>query len=429
MKWLLPSCLLLFFLPACSHRNKNIIDQSYVDSLLTNYRQSPYAQMADSNLIFWQERMHRSPDNFVAGPRYASALLQSFHTGGNLDQLRKTDSLVGNFFIASGQKDPDLLKSLVSLAMTQHRFREADSLLKKAITLDGYDIPNAFLDFDVSFERGDYAKAQHILRVLSKDHSYAYLFRRSKYEHYDGSLDSSIWYMMEAVKKAGNNRYLQQVALSNAGDLLVHKGNPSRAADLYKQNIGIDGSDLHSIMGLGWIALVHDKNPDLAERIFNFVQNYSKAPDVWLKLISVAELKKDTGLQKQYARQFERMVIESGSESMYVKYLVDLYTGILDKPREAVRLAQTETYNRPTPQVYAWYAWSLYADHQQDSAYKIFKGFVSQKPLEGLELFYMGRMMHGLKKDYNANQFFKAAYKNRYDLSPSKFNLLEIMLD
>ena len=29
-------------------------------------------------------------------------------------------------------------------------------------------------------------------------------------------------------------------------------------------------------------------------------------------------------------------------------------------------------------------------------------------------------MMQGLQKGFNAQQFFKAAYKNRYDLSPAK---------
>ena len=47
------------------------------------------------------------------------------------------------------------------------------------------------------------------------------------------------------------------------------------------------------------------------------------------------------------------------------------------------------------------------------------------KPIEGLELYYMGRMMEGLDKKYNATEFYKVAWKNRYDLSPSKQKYLE----
>ena len=34
-------------------------------------------------------------------------------------------------------------------------------------------------------------------------------------------------------------------------------------------------------------------------------------------------------------------------------------------------------------------------------------------------MYWMGKMMKGLGKGYNTNEFFKAAEKNRYDLSPS----------
>jgi hypothetical protein len=50
---------------------------------------------------------------------------------------------------------------------------------------------------------------------------------------------------------------------------------------------------------------------------------------------------------------------------------------------------------------------------------------VSGKPLEGLELYWMGKYMQAQDKDYNAKEFLKAAYKNRYDLSPGMVRELE----
>src|SRR6185295_12564922 len=114
--------------------------------------------------------------------------------------------------------------------------------------------------FDVAFERGYFHNAKQLLPSLSRGNSYGYLFRRSKYEHYDGSLDSAISCMKQAAGKAGINKYLKQVALSNAADLCIHKGELTGVYNLYKQSIEIDASDLHSITGIGWIALVQDKN-------------------------------------------------------------------------------------------------------------------------------------------------------------------------
>jgi hypothetical protein len=39
---------------------------------------------------------------------------------------------------------------------------------------------------------------------------------------------------------------------------------------------------------------------------------------------------------------------------MYHKYLVELYTGILNSPAKALAIAEKEIDNRATPQTYAW---------------------------------------------------------------------------
>ena len=45
------------------------------------------------------------------------------------------------------------------------------------------------------------------------------------------------------------------------------------------------------------------------------------------------------------------------------------------------------------------------ADHKSAEAYNIYQQQVSGKPLEGLELYWMGKLMQELKKGYNAKQF------------------------
>ena len=429
MKNILASFCCLFLISSCTHKDKTIVQSAFVDSLFSHYLPSSVANTTDSNFAFWEKRMDSLPDNFVNGPKYASVLASRFHLYGDIKDLLKADSLMKKSNEANQGKEPGIFRTLASFAMLQHQFHQADSFLKRAVQIDGTNPPNVYLDFDVAFELGDYARAKNLLTSLKKDNSYGYFFRRSKYEHYDGSLDSSISCMKQAAEKAGNNKYLQQVALSNAADLHIHKGDLTTACNLYIQSIKIDAADFHSIMGLGWIALVHDKNDSLAEKIFQFVQQHSFAPDAILKLEQLAEARGDSTMEQKYAAEFAKLASDSMYGKMYSKYLIDLYTGILNNPARAVVLAEKETYSRPTPQVYAWYAWSLFCNNQKEKAYEVFKGFVSQKPLEGLELYYMGKMMQGLDKGYNAQQFFKAAYKNRYDLSPAKVKDLKESLE
>jgi hypothetical protein len=115
--------------------------------------------------------------------------------------------------------------------------------------------------------------------------------------------------------------------------------------------------------------------------------------------------------------------------NMYNKYLVQLYTGTLNEPAHALAIAQKEISNRATPQTYAWLAWSLFRNGQTKEAYNVYEKQVSGKALEGLELYWMGKMMKGSGKGYNARQFFKAAEKNKYDLSPAMGKDLENLSD
>ncbi|MEO6852123.1 MAG: hypothetical protein ABI166_15885, partial [Mucilaginibacter sp.] len=191
-----------------------------------------------------------------------------------------------------------------------------------------------------------------------------------------------------------------------------------KAADLYKECIRLNPVDFHSIMGLGWVALVHDKNDTLAEKIFQFVASKNKLPDAYFKLYQMTQGRGDKALEKKYAEEFVAKSTDTIYGHMYNKYVIEILTGILNQPAKAEELAKGELNNRATPQTYAWYAYTLFVNNKHDEAYKVFQQHVSGQPLEGLELYYMGKMLKGLDKGYDANQFFKAADKNQYDLSP-----------
>src|SRR6185295_12253615 len=110
-----------------------------------------------------------------------------------------------------------------------------------------------------------------------------------------------------------------------------------------------DAADFHSIMGLGWIALVHDRNDSLATKIFEFAHKQLFSPDPILKLMQAAELNGDRVNQTKWAEQFAHQATLPAYGSMYNKYLIEIYTGILHNPQKAVELAEKEVENRLTP--------------------------------------------------------------------------------
>jgi Tfp pilus assembly protein PilF len=410
---------------SCSKKSKAVVETVFVDSVFTNYNTSESKKINAADGLFWKSRMDSMPSGYVNEEKYAGTLMGRFHLYGDINDLKTADSIMQSLNTISNEKEAGILRSLASLAILQHRFKEADSDIKKAIGIGSEKYASLLLQYDIAFELGFYNLAENTLKSLQSTNEYGYFFRLARQFHFRGEHDSSIAAMQKAFALAGSSKYLQQTTLSNKGDLDLHAAKIDNAYQSYKQALQTDPADLHSLSGIGWIALIHDKNDSLAEKIFRFVQSKTKSPEPLLKLAFVAEQKMDSLAAKKYANSFALQASDSSFGNMYNKYLIDVYTGILNEPAKAKTIAEKELTIRNTPQTYSWYAWSLYKNDEADSAYKVYKRYVSGKSLEGPELYYMGMMMKGMNKSYNAGQFLKAAYKNRYDLSPAKIENLE----
>jgi len=415
---------ILTIFSSCNHDKKIIVESVYIDSLINNYTEPAVATNA-ADIKFWLSKIDTAHPGFTSEIKYSSMLAGRFALKGDIHDLKAADSVLRLVAKTYNYKEAAPYSGLVPRLISQHKFSEADTFLTKAkqIGIKSYD--DAAYSFDVNFELGRYILAEENLNKLRDNADYGYLFRLSKLEHYKGNLDSAVNDMLKAAQVAGNNPALIVAALSNGADLYVHEGKLRDAYDLYKKSIATSSSDLHSFTGIGWIALVHDKNYPLAKKIFLFVKSKTQAPDPLLKLSQAAELNHDSATMKKYAQEFVDVTSDPLYGTMNNKYLIELYTGILNDPSKAEAIARNEIEHRATPQTYAWYTWCLYFNNKKDEAYKVYEDHVSGKPLEGLELYWMGKMMKGLNKGYNANEFFKAADKNKYDLSPSMMQDLE----
>jgi hypothetical protein len=417
MKYLTPALLTIIALYSCNRHSK-IVDRTYADSLISHYTVPAQVKDNEADMQFWKNRINPNLQGYVSEGKYASALITRFHHFGDIKDVKEAEAIYHKINKVYNNTLPGPFLALTSSAMLQHHFIQADTLLQKAkkIGIDGFS--NSTISFDVNFELGRYNVAEGYLNKMRSDKDYSYYFRRSKFDHLNSNIDSAISSMLKAAELVKSSPYLQDVALSNAADLYIHAGDLQKAADLYKQCIKLNSVDFHSIMGLGWVALVHDKNDSLAERIFQFVRSKNKLPDPLFKLYQTAQGRGDKALEKKYAEQFIAQSTDTVYGHMYNKYIIEIYTGILNNPAKAEELAKGELSNRATPQTYAWYAYALFKNNKKDEAYKIYEQYISGRPLEGLELYYMGMLMKGLEKGYNASEFFKAADKNKYDLSP-----------
>jgi hypothetical protein len=417
---LIAAFFLMLIISSCKNYGKPIVDTRFTDSLLANYTVSGIEKMSGADLDFWKKRLDSNPGTYTAQVRYAGGLAQRFHLYGDVTDLQQADSILILMNSAFKEKEGGLLRSLASLNITMHRFGKADQYAQKAMAVGSEKYATTLLYFDTQFELGSYTLASRALQSCAATNEYGYFFRLSKWKHFLGETDSAVFYMQKAADRSGNSLVLKQTALSNMADLYMHEGELKKANELYMANLRQNAADFHSLQGLGRIALMKDNNPVAAEKIFRFITTKNKLPDAVYNLEWVAEQKQDTLLQKNRATEFVNKATASDYGGMYNRYLVELYTGILNDPAKALAIAEKELANRSTPQTYAWLVWALHASGNDTRALEVYKAKVSGKPLEALELYWMGKMMKAIGENYNAGEFFKAANKNFYDLSPCK---------
>lgn len=429
MKYLFLPVLALLTFSSCNKKTKPVVQANFVDSVMQAYTGSAFLKLNAAELKFWKDRMHSMPEGYTNEQQYAGNLAARYQLTGNFADLKSADSMMLAMNVETKATEPAMLRTLGRLAILQHKFHQADDYVRKAIELGSEKYASLLMKYDVAFELGNYNLATNTLKEVESTNEYGYFFRQARQFHYLGEHDSSIIAMKKALQIAGNNKNLQQITLSNIGDLQLHAANAEEAYYAYKQSLQLDPADMHSMMGIGWIALIYDKNAALAEKIFRFADTTIQTPDPLLKLSYTATQKGDTAQAIKYAIEFAKEAGDTMYGIMYSKYLIDIYSGLLNEPAKAKAIALNELKVRATPQTYSWYAYALFKNNEPALANEIYKKHISGKSLEGLELYYMGMMMDGMNKSYNAEQYFKAAYKNRYDLSPDKIAYLQATMD
>src|SRR6218665_723357 len=409
--------LLCLLCTSCANRPP-IVEQHFVDSLYQYYIPDSLLASNQRELVFWHDRIRPGSVDNISEAKYASALINKFTLAGGIEDLNAADSVLRKIDTAFGHSLSGPLMSLVSLSIMHHRFSAANTFFNKAYEVGIKTYQQNILGFDVAFESGRYSEAAVYLKRLSSFEDYNYYFRRSKYDHLKGNADSAIADMQHALALAGSSFYLQHLAWSGLGDLSLHQGDLRASSNALQQAIRINPADLHSILNLGWLALIHDEDSLQAEKLFRLAITRSQLPDPYYKLYQMAQWRHDTSQAIAFAKKFEQSATAAKYENMYCKYLIELYATVLRQPEKAEALSYAELGNRATPQTYAWYAYALFCNHKKDMAYQVFKQQIAGKPIEATELYYAGKILKAVGHGFDAAKCFDAALQSRFDLSP-----------
>jgi hypothetical protein len=431
VKVMLRNVLLLFvsvLLFSCGQQHKPIVEPGSIDSLLLKANDTTLDHSIQSELNFWGQRINQDPGGFVNEEKYAYALESRFHHSGDISSLLSADSLLSLLKEKTKSGEANILRSLARIAISRHQFPRADSLIQTALILGSEKYHSKLMQFDVLFELGQHKWAEEILQSIYSTNEYGYFFRKARWFHYKGDLDSSIYAMQQAVSLGEGNKGLQSAALSNLGDLYLHNDDAANAYKNYIACLQNNPGDMHSLLGIASIALLHDGADTLADKIIRFCESKTSAPDPLWRKIAIAEFRSDSATATRYANEFFAKASLPAYGNMYNKYLLDICTSHINNGGFAKTISLKEIQLRPGPQSYSWHAWALYKAGEKETALAIFEKHVSGKPLEALELYYMGIMLQETEKKNLGAKYLQAAQKNKYDLSPAKIEKIRQVL-
>ncbi|WP_407557872.1 tetratricopeptide repeat protein [Winogradskyella sp. 4-2091] len=414
IKKILPLILLIAAFSCNSKQVSNAED--YNKYITTTVSQTDLLASAQ----IWTDKLEAAPNQFPYLGKRASAYTQLFNATGDIDYLIKAEGDLLEAIKVTNGKTTSYLKSLASNYVSQHRFKEALTVLEQAKTNGDKINGTKKMLFDVHLELGNYIYAQAYLKDIKNTSDFDYLIRLAKWEDHNGNLEGAIENMEKATKiaESSNLKSMKQWAYTNSADFYGHAGDLEKSYNYFLKALALDPNDAYAKKGIAWIIYSHENNTEEALSILNHVTSYYKAPDYDLLKAEIAESQNNAQLKTEALENYQKAVSNKQYGDMYNGYNVTLYTDDLSLPKRALDLAKTEVANRPTPQSYDLLAWSYFKNGNVEEAIEIIETYVDGKTYEPAVLYHVAEIYKAAGKTEKVEPLKEELIASLYELGP-----------
>ncbi|MCX7550121.1 tetratricopeptide repeat protein [Xanthomarina sp. F2636L] len=418
-KKFLPMVLILLFLTSC-HTNQNNITDVEDYNLYLQTKENNTKQKATEELNFWEEKLEKEPSQYPYLAKIASAQSQMFHVTGDIDHLIYAEESLIKANKLTNYKQSGYLRALSRNYISQHKFKEALELLKKAESHGDNLKGTQKMLFDVYLELGEYELAKTYLYKIKDVGDFDYLIRLSKWSDHQGNLQAAIKYMEQAmvISEASNIASFKQWTYTNMADFYGHDGQIEKSYSYYLKALALNPDDAYAKKGIAWIVYSSEKNPDEALRILNSISENHQAPDYYLFKAEIAEYQNNLDVKDENLSKYFKAVANTKYGQMYNAYNAILYAEDLHKIDEAFQIAHIEIKNRPTPQSYDLLAWTYYNKGNYTNALSVAEEHVVGKTFEPEALFHLAKIYKANGKIAVAEELKKELLESTFELGP-----------
>ena len=373
---------------------------------------------AKQDYVFWEKKLEKAPNQFPYLAKAAVSQSLLFNETGKIEHLINAEKKLVAANNAANYSNSGYLRALARNYISQHKFKEALGLLKKAeVNGDRLKSTQKML-FDVYLELGNTDEAKSYLSKIENFKDFDFLIRLSKWSDHIGDLDKAIIYLEKATEKveASKNKNLMQWAYTNLADYYGHAGRIEDSYQHYLKALELNANDAYAKKGIAWIVYSHEKNADEALRILNTITKNYDTPDYHLLKAEIAAFKGNTDLENKEIAQYKEKTADTLYGDMYNAYNVLIFAKNKAEIDKALQIATKEINNRPTAQSYDLLAWTHYNNGNIKEALDIVENHVAGYTFEPEVLYHMAEI-------YKANGKLNEAKHLRGELLSSSFEL------
>lgn len=372
----------------------------------------------EEDYSFWKNKYKETPNQYPYLAKLAAAESKLFTATGNIDYLKKAEENLLEVNKITKYNNAGYLRSLARNYISQHKFKEALDVLKKA-EINGENLEGTQkMLFDVHMELGNYTQAKDYLTKVKDLSDFGYLIRLSKWSDYKGDLASAIKYLEKAqtIAESSQLNEIKQWTYTNLADFYGHDGQIENSYNNYLKALQLNPDNAYAKKGIAWIVYAHENNPEEAKRILEKIEKQHQSPDYYLFKAELAEFEGDTVQKNKYFKIYLDSVNNPKYGDMYNAHTSKLLADV--NSEKAVELAKIEVQNRPTPMSYDLLAWSYFNTGKKEKALEIIDTFVANKTFEPEAQYHMAKIYKANGKTDKVAALKKELLASSYELGP-----------
>lgn len=350
-----------------------------------------------------------------------------FNASGDIRYLKKAELALERAVEIAAIGKAGYNRSLARNYISQHRFREALQLALAARKY-GSGLKETYqLLFDIEMELGAYGNAERYLDSIKNFSDFGYLIRLAKWNDHLGNMETAITFMEKATAKAesSSNKGLMLWTYTNLADYYGHAGRIADSYRYYLRSLMIAPSDAYAKKGIAWIVYSYEDNPAEALRILNSVTEYHRAPDYYLLKSEIADYMGDDRERLVNLDQYFKTVKDPAYGDMYNTYNISFYLGQSIQYDLALRLAETEVANRPTPNSYGLLAYCHYKRGELDKALDLVNEHIAGRTEEPEILLYAAEIYKAAGKVPETRKLKSRLIGAIYELGPASEHVVK----